>query len=94
MTHLDQDGPLTAIGAAETRPEWVGELPACHPVPSDPDEDRIRALAERFIRWPLPASVCSDGCCSIPSYKHRTGTNLLTYDEACQMLRHVLGEKP
>lgn len=49
-------------------------------------------LVDRFLSWPLPTSVCSDPCASTPGYPHqRVGTNLLTADEARQMLQHVVG---
>lgn len=51
----------------------------------------LRPLVDRFLAWPLPASVCSDPCASSPAYPHRSGTNLLTAEEAEAMLKHVLG---
>ena len=51
----------------------------------------ITKLAERFCAWPLPPTVCADQCATNPAYPYpRTGTNLLSVDEAAQMLRHVL----
>ena len=48
-------------------------------------------LVDRFLSWPLPQSVCSDGCVTDRDYPHqRIGTNLLTADEAKQMLAYVL----
>ncbi len=47
-------------------------------------------MVNRFLSWPLPASVCSDACAMTPNYPMRTGTNLLTAAEARQMLKHVL----
>lgn len=48
------------------------------------------SLVERFLSWPLPQSVCSDLCVTDPSYKfQRSGTNLLTADEARQMIDHL-----
>lgn len=47
-------------------------------------------MVDRFLAWPLPASVCSDACVVQRGYPHRIGTNLLTADEARQMLEHVL----
>lgn len=48
-------------------------------------------MVNRFLSWPLPASVCADPCASMPDYPHsRIGTNLLTAVEARQMLEHVL----
>lgn len=50
----------------------------------------IDALADRFLAWPLPESVCSDLCVTDRSYPHRSGTNLLTVVEARQMLEYLL----
>lgn len=46
-------------------------------------------LVNRFLTWPVPASVCPDG---VPGQPGRTGTNLLSAAEARQMLEHVLGK--
>lgn len=35
-------------------------------------------MVQRFLSWPLPASVCADSCAMESGYSHRTGTNLLT----------------
>jgi len=59
-------------------------------------------MVDRFLRWPLPESVCSDLCVTIPNYctEHgypvgaRSGTNLLTFPEARQMLEYVLAQPP
>lgn len=51
----------------------------------------IDKLVDKFLAWPLPESVCSDLCASMPGYPHRCGTNLMTADEAKKMLEHVLG---
>jgi len=54
-------------------------------------EDELKALVDRFLAWPLPKSVCSDLCATMPDYPHqRTGTNLLTAEEARQMLEAIL----
>lgn len=50
----------------------------------------LDALVSRFLAWPLPDDVCSDNCASVQGYPHRSGTNLLTFDQARQMLAHVL----
>lgn len=52
----------------------------------------IDKLVDRFLAWPLPASVASDPCASMPGRPDRSGTNLLTAAEAKQMLEHVLGD--
>lgn len=53
---------------------------------------RVSRLVDRFLGWRLPDSVCSDGCASIQGYPHRTGTALLTADEARQMFEYVLAD--
>jgi hypothetical protein len=50
------------------------------PILSDKE---ISELASRLMSWPVPASVRPDG---IPGQPGRTGTNLLSVDEAKQML--------
>jgi hypothetical protein len=58
------------------------------------DVNTTDELVARFLSWPLPDSVCADLCATqqqSPSSPPRVGTNLLTADEARQMLRHVLG---
>lgn len=56
----------------------------------------IKTLVDRFLTWKLPPSVCSDTCVSDPTFEKRyrgsrSGTNLLTADEARQMFEHLLG---
>lgn len=55
------------------------------------DGQRIvtKEMVDRFLAWPLPASVCSDLCVTKKGAPHRIGTNLLTADEARQMLEYV-----
>lgn len=56
-------------------------------------------MVDRFLQWPLPETVCADRCTTEARYyqkrgydiDHRCGTNLLSADEARQMLEHVLG---
>lgn len=50
-------------------------------------------LVNRFLSWPLPDSVCSDTCVCEKGYQNRTGTNLLTADEARQMFDYLLAER-
>ena len=57
----------------------------------------VDELVNRFLSWKLPNSVCSDGCVTIANYKaatgfERTGTNLLTANEAKQMLEYLLAD--
>ncbi len=47
-------------------------------------------IANEFLKWPLPESVRSDGCASIPGYKHRRGTNLLNHPETVAMVNDVV----
>lgn len=49
------------------------------------------AMVDRFLSWPLPRSVRSDACVTQEGYCPRVGTNLLTADEAGQMIDHILG---
>jgi hypothetical protein len=50
----------------------------------------IDKLVNKFLAWPLPASVSSDPCVTDNMFQNRIGTNLLTADEARQMFVHVL----
>jgi hypothetical protein len=53
---------------------------------------QIKELLDKFLNWPLPASVRSDLCVTMVDYPHqRIGTNLLTATEAEEMLKHVVG---
>lgn len=55
----------------------------------------IAELVDRFLMWPLPQSVCSDGCVTDPNYRFpRAGTNLLTAEEARQMIEYLLAQPP
>lgn len=51
----------------------------------------IKALADRFLMWPLPKSVRSDQCVTMDYAFPRSGTNLLNADEARQMLEYLFG---
>lgn len=52
----------------------------------------MKTLVDKFLSWPLPATVCADTCATTTSYPHpRTGTNLLNATEAEAMLKHVVG---
>lgn len=50
-------------------------------------------LAEAFMSAPLPDSVCSDACATIRGYRYRTGTNLLTFDEARQVFDYIMTKR-
>lgn len=62
----------------------------CHSKGCPDPQDSTDALVNRFLAWPLPDSVCSDPCASMPGYPHRVGTNLLTAVEAKQMIEFLL----
>lgn len=64
------------------------------PAPPAEDPSDSAAMVNRFLTWPLPESVCSDPCATMQGYPQRTGTNLLTADEALAMLEHVLRDDP
>jgi len=51
----------------------------------------IAALVDRFLSWPVPASVYPDGT---PGRPGRIGTNLLSAIEAKEMLEYVLAASP
>lgn len=56
--------------------------------------ERIDELANRFLAWKLPQSVCADLCVTDRDCRYqRFGTNVLTATEARQMLEHVLSEQ-
>lgn len=59
---------------------------ATAPAAARSDVDR---LVDRFLTWPVPASVSPDGT---PGRPGRTGTNLLSAEEARQMFEFVLGD--
>lgn len=46
-------------------------------------------LANNFLRWPLPRSVCADPCATKQD-EGRVGTNLLSFVEARQMMADVV----
>jgi len=87
--------------AIQERAEAVVAL-YTHP-PAEPEsvvvpeltEVALTAMVDRFLSWPLPASVCADPCASMSGYPHRrVGTNLLTAIEAREMLKFVLADLP
>ena len=51
------------------------------------DMDKI---VEKFLKWPLPSSVCCDFCATKPGVTYRSGTNLLSATEAKQMFEYIL----
>lgn len=49
-------------------------------------DEIVKIMVDRFLSWPLPQSVAADLCATDPNYLHsRTGTNLLTADQAREM---------
>lgn len=66
-------------------------------IPSNPASGATREtltltshdLAEAFLRWPLPETVCAD-LCATKQGPGRVGTNLLSYSEAKQMFEQLL----
>lgn len=53
----------------------------------------IKALVNRFLAWPLPKTLASDGCATNNKYPYpRSGTNLMSGEEAEAMFRYVLAE--
>ena len=56
-------------------------------------EHCMKRLCDRFLTWKLPASVSADLCATIPHYQNpRSGTNLLSADEARQMVEYVFAD--
>jgi hypothetical protein len=58
-----------------------------------PDSKTLDRLVDRFLMWPLPHGVYVDPVCTKPG-TGRCGTNLLTANQAREMLKHVLGADP
>src|SRR3990167_8214466 len=69
--------------------EYAGK-PLAAQQPENSREAVLEELVNRFLAWPLPESVCSDLCATQRGYPHRSGTTLLTADEARKMLEYVL----
>jgi hypothetical protein len=65
-------------------------------------EDDVREMAQRFLAWRLPNDFNPDGGISFtpiingatgqPYAPGPTGTNLLTYTQAIEMVRHLIGQ--
>ena len=92
----DEDGFYIDVGDCDS--EYVMDIEAEWLGPITPDSYQhgraavnVDALVDRFLAWPLPASVCSDLCATKQGYPHRSGTNLLSAVEAKAMLEYVLG---
>lgn len=54
----------------------------------------IDSMVSRFLAWPLPANVCADLCATMPGEPYRSGTNLLSGEQAKVMLEYVLAAAP
>ena len=52
-------------------------------------DSSAQALAEAFLRWPLPDTVCAD-LCATKQGEGRIGTNLLSFIEAKQMMTDIV----
>ena len=51
----------------------------------------VKQIADRFVQWRLPETVCADLCATDNTYKFpRSGTNLLNVAEAEIMAREVV----
>ena len=75
----------------------------CAPVPSPSGvtNDQIRHMVERFLGWKLPADFSPDNGVSfqkptgVNAAAHwPSGTNLLHYDQAFQMVRYITDNLP
>lgn len=53
----------------------------------------VSILTDRFLAWPLPKSVRSDMCVTCDYAYPRSGTNLLSGDEARQMVEYLLDHR-
>lgn len=57
-------------------------------------EEEIKKLVDRFLAWEIPKTVCSDLCMNDPRYPYpRSGTCIMTADEAKQMIEYLLAGK-
>lgn len=84
---------VNRLDADKSQPQVAGDLALALAYARDTAAAAIVTdeMVDRFLSWPLPASVCSDPCSTMKEYPHqRVGTSLLTADEARQMLQHVL----
>ncbi len=69
--------------------------------PPEYQQFMVKTMAERFLTWHLPGTFSPDGGISFQKvsvagthheYENKpVGTNLFTYTEAEQMIRHMLG---
>ncbi len=90
VCHTDRDCMSFRLARAHRRREMTDE--------------QIKHMAERFLAWRLPETFNPDGGVSFDpianpgtSYEYRrlpTGTNLLTYTQAVEMVRHMVEGLP
>jgi hypothetical protein len=78
-------------GAVNTLRNALTAAPLPQPSKAETAAPSMDAMVNRFLTWPVPASVYPDGT---PGQPGRTGTNLLSAPEARQMLEHVVGIPP
>jgi hypothetical protein len=67
-------------------------------------EDQIKHMAEQFLRWKLPENFNPDGGISFqktfnentpwPRKAEPVGTNLFDYNQAMEMVRHMIDGMP
>ena len=67
-------------------------------------EDQIKHMAEQFLRWKLPERFSPDGGISFklmfnehtahPMRHEPSGTNLFDYQQAIEMVRHMIDGLP
>lgn len=81
---LNETEPLTVAGPVSGRGTEGREGLTCTASPV-----QLSALVDRFLRWPLPKTVRADLCVTMDYPHPRTGTNLLTADEARQMFEYL-----
>ena len=54
-------------------------------------DEQINKAVDEFLRTPLPNSVCAD-MCATKQGPGRTGTNLLSFVEAKEMLLKIISK--
>lgn len=62
----------------------------CHAKGCPDPQDSTEAIANRFLTWQLPATVCADSCATMYGHPNRYGTNLLSAEESIEMVKHLL----
>lgn len=84
--------PAAFVTTAEVQLAKIQE--AAHEVRSltEPTNQQLDKLAEKFLTWPLLDTVQADLCVTVRFHPNRTGTNLLSFNEAKAMFRYVLAD--